>query len=170
MTAQPFLRDIAQGHGRLGTFEPGFGVTIADAVEASCSAHPFFLKKAVTTHLGENIELIDGGYCANNPTLYALADAVAALKVPRDDIRVVSVGVGAYPEPKRSKFSKEYWLKKYLLSVQLLQKTLEGVYPRDRPPWSRAEARRAGGDNNPIGTVQSSVSHLQRLGADHRVF
>jgi uncharacterized protein len=124
-TPMIFKGDIAQGHGRLGTFEPGFGVTIADAVEASCSAYPFFLKKTVTTHLGENIELIDGGYCANNPTLYALADAVAALKVPRDDIRVVSVGVGVYPEPKRSKFSKEYWLKKYLLSVQLLQKTLE---------------------------------------------
>src|SRR5689334_5559780 len=49
-TPMIFKGDIAQGHGRLGTFEPGFGVTIADAVEASCSAYPFFLKKTVRTH------------------------------------------------------------------------------------------------------------------------
>ena len=26
--------------------------------------------------MGDDVELIDGGYCANNPTLYAIADAV----------------------------------------------------------------------------------------------
>ncbi len=62
---------------------PGFGVTIADAVQASCSAYPFFLRKTVTTAMGDHVELIDGGYCANNPTLYAIADAIIALKVPR---------------------------------------------------------------------------------------
>src|SRR4029450_9657485 len=45
---------------------------------------------------------VDGGYCANNPTLYSIADATAALQVPRDKVRVVSLGVGVYPEPKRS--------------------------------------------------------------------
>ena len=39
-------------------------------------------------------ELADGGYCANNPTLYAIADATEALGYARPDIRVVSVGVG----------------------------------------------------------------------------
>ncbi|MCU4180172.1 patatin-like phospholipase family protein [Bosea sp. BH3] len=118
-----FKGNIAQAHGRVGTFVPGFGVTIAEAVQASCSAYPFFERKTVTTAAGDHIELIDGGYCANNPTLYAIADAMIALKVPREHIRCVSVGVGVYPEPKPGLMM---WLaKKYLVSVQLLQKTLE---------------------------------------------
>jgi len=99
-----FKGDPKQAHGRRGTFTPGFGVSIADAVQASCSAYPFFDQKVVTTDSGDTVKLIDGGYCANNPTLYAIADAVAALKKSRSDIRVVSVGVGSYPEPKSKTF------------------------------------------------------------------
>lgn len=118
-----FKGNIAQAHGRKGTFIPGFGVSIADAVQASCSAYPFFDRKIVTTAMGDKVELIDGGYCANNPTLYAIADAVAASQKERKDIRVVNVGVGVYPEPKPG--IKKWFFKKYLVSVQLLQKTLE---------------------------------------------
>jgi patatin-like phospholipase/acyl hydrolase len=75
-----FKAHIGQAHGRKATFAPGFGVKIADAVRASCSAYPFFDRTVVQTAAGEMIELIDGGYCANNPTLYAIADAVRALK------------------------------------------------------------------------------------------
>jgi predicted acylesterase/phospholipase RssA len=119
-----FKGDVSQAHGRVGTFKPGFGVMIADAVQASCSAYPFFDRKMITTAAGDHIELIDGGYCANNPTLYAIADAVIALKKNREDLRVVNVGVGVYPEPKPRTF-KMWFGKKYLVSVQLLQKTLE---------------------------------------------
>ncbi|KWF89743.1 patatin [Burkholderia cepacia] len=125
LTERPmiFKGSVAQAHGRVGTFVPGFGVSIADAVKASCSAYPFFERTVVRTAMGEDIELIDGGYCANNPTLYAIADAVRALKHEHQDIRLVSVGVGVYPDPKPSLLM---WLaKKYLVSVQLLQKTLE---------------------------------------------
>jgi len=118
-----FKGSIAQAHGRKGTFTPGFGISIADAVQASCSAYPFFERKIVTTATGDKIELVDGGYCANNPTLYAIADAVVALQKERKDIRVVNVGVGVYPEPKPG--IKMWLAKKYLISVQLLQKTLE---------------------------------------------
>jgi predicted acylesterase/phospholipase RssA len=118
-----FKGSIAQAHGRKGTFQPGFGVSIADAVEASCSAYPFFDRKIVTTGMGDRVELIDGGYCANNPTLYAIADAVAALQKERELLRVINVGVGVYPEPKPG--IKMWLAKKYLVSVQLLQKTLE---------------------------------------------
>ena len=107
-----------------GTFFPGFGVTVSDAVQASCSAFPFFDRKTVKTEHGDIVELIDGGYCANNPTLYAIADAIMALKLPPEHIRVVSVGVGVYPSPKPSWFSTTKWAQK-LMSVQLLQKTLE---------------------------------------------
>ena len=118
-----FKGSVMQAHGRKGTFTPGFGVGIADAVHASCSAYPFFDRKIVTTAMGDKVELIDGGYCANNPTLYAIADGVAALRKERKDIRVVNIGVGVYPEPKPG--IKMWLAKKYLVSVQLLQKTLE---------------------------------------------
>jgi predicted acylesterase/phospholipase RssA len=117
-----FKGDIQQAHGRKGTFTPGFGVTIADAVVASCSAYPFFDRKVVTTSTADIVELIDGGYCANNPTLYAIADAAIALEKRRENIRVVNVGVGTYPEPAPG--MKMWFAKKYLVSVQLLQKTL----------------------------------------------
>lgn len=125
LTERPmiFKGSAAQAHGRVGTFVPGFGVSIADAVRASCSAYPFFERTVVRTSMGEDIELVDGGYCANNPTLYAIADAVHALRRERNDIRLVSVGVGTYPDPKPGLLM--WFAKKYLVSVQLLQKTLE---------------------------------------------
>ncbi|PID63923.1 MAG: patatin [Gammaproteobacteria bacterium] len=125
LTERPmiFKGSAAQAHGRVGTFVPGFGVSIADAVRASCSAYPFFKRTIVRTSMGEDIELIDGGYCANNPTLYAIAEAVQALQSNRKDIRLVSVGVGVYPDPKPSLLMR--FAKKYLVSVQLLRKTLE---------------------------------------------
>ena len=118
-----FKANPAQAHGRGATFVPGFGVSIADAVQASCSAYPFFERTTVKTSMGEHVELLDGGYCANNPTLYAIADAVHALRRRREDIRLVSVGVGIYPEPRPGLLMR--LAKKYLVSVQLLQKTLE---------------------------------------------
>jgi uncharacterized protein len=120
-----FKNSAGRAHGRHSTFSPGFGCTIADAVQASCSAYPFFEKHTVTNDRGSHIELIDGGYCANNPTLYAIADAVIALEVPYSALRVLSVGVGVYPEPSHwnpKRWGK--WLAKRWLSVQLLQKTL----------------------------------------------
>ncbi len=120
-----FKSSITQAHARKANFVAGFGVSVSDAVQASCSAYPFFAKKIVTTTHGDIVELIDGGYCANNPTLYAIADATNALGHPLEALRVVSIGVGVYPEPKRSMFSLMYWAKKVVLSVQLLQKTLE---------------------------------------------
>jgi len=119
-----FKGNVKQAHGRKGTFTPGFGVSIADAVQASCSTYPFFEKKLVATNSGNSVTLIDGGYCANNPTLYAIADAVASLKISRSDIRVVSIGVGSYPDPK-PRSMKMWFAKKYLKSVQLLEKTLD---------------------------------------------
>lgn len=125
LTERPmiFKGSVAQAHGRVSTFAPGFGVSVADAVRASCSAYPFFERTVVRTSMGEDIELVDGGYCANNPTLYAIADAVQALKRNHEEIRLISVGVGIYPDPKPGLLMR--LAKKYLVSIQLLQKTLE---------------------------------------------
>jgi predicted acylesterase/phospholipase RssA len=48
-TPMVFKASVAQAHGRVGTFVPFFGVTIGDAVQASCSAYPYFNIKTVTT-------------------------------------------------------------------------------------------------------------------------
>lgn len=116
-----FKGSVGQAHGRRATFLPGFTFSISEAVQASCSAYPFFERKVLTTETGDQIELVDGGYCANNPTLFAIADCVKALEKEYQDLRVVSVGVGVYPEPKRFGWP---WLVRQLRSVQLLQKTL----------------------------------------------
>ena len=119
-----FKANIEQAHGRHATFAPGFGVKIGDAVQASCSAYPFFNRKLVVTEKGDKVELIDGGFCANNPTLYAIADATGAMRQPAENLRVVSLGVGTYPPKPLSKLSVDYWKRK-TPGVQLLQKTLE---------------------------------------------
>jgi len=121
-TPMIFKSRETQAHGRRATFVPGFGCKLADAIEASCSAYPFFERKLVKTSSGDVMELFDGGYCANNPALYALADATVALGHSPENCRLLSLGCGQYPEPKRSFFSRRI---NSFLPVQLLQKTLE---------------------------------------------
>lgn len=115
-----FKADVSQAHGGKAAFEPGFGCTVAEAVVASCSAYPLFDRKVVKTSDGP-VELIDGGYCANNPTLYAIADALLAVGASRAQLRVVSIGVGNYPEPPRYWHN---WLIARFFLVRLLHKTL----------------------------------------------
>ena len=94
-----FKASVKQAHGSVGSFVPFFGCSVADAVISSCSACPFFNTHTVTKSNGDAVELGDGGFCANNPTLYAIADATLALKQEHPNLRVVSIGVGSYPEP-----------------------------------------------------------------------
>lgn len=76
-------------------FHPGFGAKIADAVVGSCAAYPVF-EKHVANIEGGACTLLDGGYVANDPSLFALTDAVHALKYSIEDITMLSVGVGSY--------------------------------------------------------------------------
>jgi len=97
-----FKSSLQQSRGRAATFKPGFGCTIAEAVVASSSAYPFFEMTTVKTENQGEPLLMDGGYVANNPTLFALADAHQAFQKSFDEIAVLSVGVGSYNEPQRS--------------------------------------------------------------------
>jgi predicted acylesterase/phospholipase RssA len=122
-TDAPFIfkSDESLVHGRPASFVPGFGCLLSDAVQASCAAYPFFERKVIMLEDGTRYELLDGGFCANNPSLFALADATLALNVPRSQIRLLTVGVGSYPEPRRGFFTRlknRFWLK------VLLEKTL----------------------------------------------
>jgi patatin-like phospholipase/acyl hydrolase len=119
-----FKSNVKQAYGRSSTFIPGFGCTIGDAVEASCSAYPFFRRKVVKTTSSGSIELVDGGYCANNPTLYAISDAVEALAIPQNLVRVVSIGVGEYPTPTYPLLSAMRWIG-FIPAARLVQKVLE---------------------------------------------
>ncbi len=118
-----FKTNVEQAYGGKGTFEPGFGATIGDAVIGSCSAYPFFKKKFVVTGRGERVEVGDGGYVANNPTLYAMTDATESLGFAREHVRMVSIGVGEYPPPNAG-LSIRKWLSK-LPTMKMLQKSME---------------------------------------------
>lgn len=121
-TPMIFKGSVSQAHGRVGTFRPGFGCTISEAVQASCSAFPYFNRKTVRTFMGDEIELVDGGYCANNPTLFGIADAIAALNYEQGDCRVLSVGCGNYPTPKEGIGKRTY--RRVLPTLPILEKTM----------------------------------------------
>ena len=64
--------------------------TIADAIMASCAAQPIFRSVSVSTTNG-NVETIDGGFVANNPSLFALVDAIHTLGHPANQVAILSL-------------------------------------------------------------------------------
>ncbi len=83
---------------RKASFVEGFGCTIAEAVLASSAANPYF--KDIRLHDEINKTYFtcrDGGYCANNPTLFAVIDATKALKIKQEDLVIINVGTGDFP-------------------------------------------------------------------------
>lgn len=124
-----FKNSGEQAHGRRSTFIEGFGRPIKEAVIASCAAYPFFRKYSVTVaNLGKNL-LMDGGYVANNPTLFAIADAHQALGISISKMAILSVGVGYYNEPKKSFFHQalfSLWPFRHLVQMfNISSKTIE---------------------------------------------
>ena len=116
-----FKNQIDAAHGMTATFIPGFGCTVAEAVRASCSATPFFEACKLELKNDGKIEARDGGFCANNPSLFALSDALNPIRIAPGNIRLLTLGVGHYPEPKRSWFERKI---QKLAPVHILQKTL----------------------------------------------
>ncbi len=116
-----FKNVVAAVYGMKATFVPGFGCTVSEAVRASCSATPFFKPCKLELKNGGTIEARDGGFCANNPSLIALSDALNPLGILPENIRLLTLGVGHYPEPKRSWIARNI---RKIAPVQILQKTL----------------------------------------------
>ena len=109
-----FKRTLNQAGGGLDGFLSGEGLKISDAIMASCAAHPFLKQKRIaTSRLGERTAL-DGGFTANNPALFAIADATKALGVSPEDIRILSVGTGSYPESRK-------WTRRIIAGVRPLK-------------------------------------------------
>jgi patatin-like phospholipase/acyl hydrolase len=114
-----FKTSVAQAHGSKDSFQPGWGCKVSDAIIASCSAYPYFRRPEIKTGQGDLVLVADGGFCANNPTLYAIADATGNLKKEYESLRVVSLGVGSYPE-------RRTWrsLLKFVPTISFIQKIL----------------------------------------------
>jgi predicted patatin/cPLA2 family phospholipase len=117
-----FKSSIRQAHGTKSTFKPGFGCTISEALRASSAAYPFFERvKVITENQGEP-ELIDGGFIANNPTLLAIADGVKAYKIEKKNLKVLSLGVGVYKQPKPGlKHRVLFWFDAPKLAVKVME-------------------------------------------------
>jgi uncharacterized protein len=100
-----FKTNIQQAHGMKQSFLPGFGCTISDAVQASSAAYPIFEMKQVSTENQGLVNTVDGGFIANNPTLFALIDAHKAVGHSEENIRILSVGTGMFIEKPLSRFT-----------------------------------------------------------------
>ncbi len=72
------------------TFTRDYKVRVSDAVLASCSAPTYFDPVVID----DKYQLVDGGLWANNPSLVAAIDANYRLKIPLENIRVLSIGTG----------------------------------------------------------------------------
>lgn len=110
-----FKSSIHQAHGMKQSIEPGFGCTISDAVQSSCSAYPVFNVKKIKTSNQGDINVIDGGFIANNATLFALIDANKAFDKNEDDIKLLSIGVGRFVEKPMS------WTYRILGKINLIK-------------------------------------------------
>lgn len=95
-----FKTNIQQAYGMKQSFKAGFDCTIETAVRCSCAAYPFFNKVKINTDNHGEIEVVDGGFIANNSTLYSMVDAHKALGYEESNIHLLNVGVGHYIEKK----------------------------------------------------------------------
>lgn len=116
-----FKTDIQQAHGMKQSFKPGFGCTIEQAVRCSSSAYPFFEKMIIDTENHGKIEVIDGGFIANNPTLYSMIDAYKSLGIKESSIHLLNIGVGSYIEKTSGIVSM---ILKYVGFAQFIERVL----------------------------------------------
>ena len=116
-----FKSSVKAAYNLKETFLPGFGCTISEAVQASCSATPYFNSVELNLQNVGPTFCRDGGFAANNPALFALTDALKSFGHPAAQIRLLTLGVGHYPEPKQGLLAK---ILKRVPTAHLLQKTL----------------------------------------------
>lgn len=101
-----FKTNIKQAHGMKQSFKPGFDCTIETAIRCSSAAYPFFDKMKIVTENHGEIEVVDGGFIANNSTLYSMIDAYKSLGYEEKNIHLLNIGVGQYIENTSGLISK----------------------------------------------------------------
>ena len=93
-----FKSSEAMAHTRKSSFAPGFDRTIVEILRASCAAYPFLNSMRLKgTDSQASQTLLDGGFVANNPTLFAMIDMKRALGLSNTEFTILSVGTGAFP-------------------------------------------------------------------------
>jgi uncharacterized protein len=116
--ARIFKSKKEQSFSGKASFIAGFGATIADAVIASGAAVPYLESHSFRIPDHGTVHLIDGGFVANNPSLFALTDAIGSLRIAQRDISLISVGCGKYheqepPSPLKARLGK-YLVDQYM--------------------------------------------------------
>jgi uncharacterized protein len=167
-----FKTSVSQAFKGKSSFEPGFGVTIAEALLASTAAFPFFRRLDLKTNNLGTPEVMDGGFVANNPTLFAIADALQSLGAARSAIKVLSVGVGHYSEPQKNWYSRlilnffPFKMMEKSLPSTLIQSKSCGKYSslmcvlRDLHPTTRTRSKIS---NTPCVAFPVPVSSLREI-------
>lgn len=85
-------------------FTPGFGATIVEGLLATSAAYPIFERVYVNGRTLQ-FEAVDGGYYANNPTLFALNSIHKGY--PHTTCKLLNIGVGSYIEPPVNQILKK---------------------------------------------------------------
>ncbi len=121
----PYIFTTTQNHSlHFKNLIADFDPLLKDVIIASSSAYPLFQKKSITDHDGVTHALIDGGFCANNPSLFALSDALNR-GIPEKKIALLSLGTGDFPYPKS--FTNHRNILPDLLGYSLMAETFEDM-------------------------------------------
>ena len=89
-----FKSNVNQAHGSKGSFLPGFGCKLLTAILASSAAYPIFSPIVVKTENRGDIKTVDGGFVANNPSLYAAIDLLKQNDI--DDVSILNINRKVY--------------------------------------------------------------------------
>lgn len=131
-----FKSNITQIHGSKGSFIPGFGCKLLTAILASSAAYPIFKPVVVKTKNRGDIKTVDGGFVANNPSLYALIDLTKSYN--QKDIKILNIGTGKFSErldgllPKiinRLSITRFFFTEIYISSTNTNFRLLKLIYP-----------------------------------------
>ena len=82
----------------------GFGCKLLTAILASSAAYPIFSPIVVKTENRGDIKTVDGGFVANNPSLYAAIDLLKQNDI--DDVSILNIGTGKFIEKAEGIISK----------------------------------------------------------------
>jgi predicted patatin/cPLA2 family phospholipase len=152
--------------GRQSTFVPGFGCLVADAIVGSCSAYPLFNKKQITIAGGSPVTVVDGGFCANNPAVFAVLQAMDTPGIDHGDIRLISVGTGEYPEPVTIRTPMRYWPGMTMIGkcLQSGARSMDEIGRRLRPGIKQVRINKAFSRSDlAMDFIESDASKLERL-------
>lgn len=103
----------------------------AHKIALSTSAAPTFFNPYTSLKGVKMINHIDGGVFANNPSLIGLTEALGALEIPIDNVKLLSIGTGTsnYSEQKTNKnFGMVYWLNKQRIIEMFMQTQSEAIH------------------------------------------